>query len=497
MTFIRTLTMQRLITLILFIMLFLVALRIPVDSDTWWHLRTGKYIVEEQTIPHTDPFSHTRYGEDWIDHSWGAQVVMYGLYDVFGGGGRPGDSGNIGLALYVAGLAVLGMVFVYRMCDGNAYLRAFITMLGAFTASVFWSPRPQMFSFVLSALVLYLLVLYQRKQRDYLWAIPIIMILWSNLHSGFAIGLILLVGSVAGEVLGILLDGARHDRLRKMVQVTVISFVVVILNPYGVRLLVYPLQTVSMGALQNYIQEWGSPDFHRPETWPFLILLLGILGFSGIGCQRLDWTDLVLVIGTALMALLAGRNIAIFALVATPLLARHVDAWLTERGWQIHPIEQVTGPKLGINWFLLLLILLGGVIRVAGVLNEQTMREAQKDYLPVELGAYLDANAPPGNMFNSYNWGGYLMFAAPDVPVYVDGRTDLYDDFMQEYLDIVQLKEGWQVALKEQAISFVAIEADSMLAKMLRTQPDAWTEQQFDEGRSALFIRATTARITS
>ena len=130
MSFYRQLTIQRLMIAILFILLFVMAVRVPIDTDTWWHIRSGEYIVQNKEIPKTDPFSYTRYGHDWIDHSWGSQLVMYGAYDLFGGGTAPGDSGNIGLALYTAALATLGMAFVYLMCDGNVYVRAFMVVLG-------------------------------------------------------------------------------------------------------------------------------------------------------------------------------------------------------------------------------------------------------------------------------------------------------------------------------------------------------------------------------
>jgi hypothetical protein len=67
MRFYRKLTIQRLMVVILFILLFVMAVRVPTDTDTWWHIRSGEYIVENQAIPKTDPFSHTRYGKDWID----------------------------------------------------------------------------------------------------------------------------------------------------------------------------------------------------------------------------------------------------------------------------------------------------------------------------------------------------------------------------------------------------------------------------------------------
>jgi hypothetical protein len=488
----RELTIQRLMLIILFTSIFVMAVRVPVDTDTWWHIRSGEYIIDQREIPKTDPFSHTRYGEDWIDHSWGSQLVIYEAYHVFGGHGEPGDSGNIGLSLYTAVLATAGIAFVYGMCAGNVYTRAFVIVWAAATAAVFWSPRPQMFSFMLGALVLYLLHLYKRQKIDYLWVIPFVMLLWANLHGGFAIGFIFLFGSLVGEILGNLLDRdsqsvVRWSRLRKVVLVTAVSILAIIVNPYGIQMLVYPFRTVGIGALQDYIQEWASPNFHQTQTWPFAVLIFATLAAVGLGSRRIDWTDLVLVCGTGLMALMAGRNIAVFAITATPVLSRHLDAWLTERGWQVHPMRRARGARLVINWILLVMILLVGLAKIAVALNEKTMREGQEKYLPVEIAAYLDKTPPEGKMFNSYNWGGYLMFAAPHVPVYVDGRTDLYDDaFLRDYLDITMTHDGWEEALDD--IGFVVIESNSLLAMTLR-RSDAWQEQQFDDGRSSLFTR--------
>jgi hypothetical protein len=497
MDFWSKLTIQRLMAAVLFILLFAMAVRIPTDTDTWWHIRSGEYMVENQEILRSDPFSSTRYGEDWIDHSWGSQIIIYGSYHLFGGEGQPGDSGNIGLALFMSILAIVGLAFVYQMCEGNVYIRAFALVLGAAAAAVFWSPRPQMFSFALGALVLYLLHLYKREHVDRLWLIPVIMIFWVNLHGGFAIGFIFLFGSLLGEVLGNIFNGddprvVRWDRLRKMALVTAVSIAAIIVNPFGIQMLGYPFRTINIGVLQDFIQEWASPNFHQAQVWPFALLLLGVLAAVGLSTRRIDWTDLVLTGGTALMGLMAGRNIAVFAIVATPVLSRHVNNWLTERGWIIRPVRRVHGPMVVLNWVLLIVVLLGGLAKIAAALNEPIMREAQEKYLPVEIAAFLDDSPPPGTMFNSYNWGGYLMFAAPDVPVYVDGRTDLYDDeFLRQYLDIYFARDDWREALDEQDIGFVVIEESSTLAKLLRTEPETWSESLFDDDHSSLFVRIT------
>jgi hypothetical protein len=477
---------------ILFILLFAMAVRIPLDTDTWWHLRTGEFILQNRTVPLTDPFSHTKGGQPWIDHSWGSQVIMVGFYKLFGGAGIPGDGGNVGLAVYMALLATGGMIFVYLMCEGSVYVRAFIIVLAGAAAAVFWSPRPQMISFFLSTVILYLLHLYKRRQVDRLWLIPVLMALWANLHGGFAIGFILLFGTIAGEVLGRIFDGDNAEvlpwpRIAKLIGVTVIAILALALNPNTTKMWGYPFQTVGIGVLQQFIQEWASPNFHGRETWPFIFLMIGTLAAVGLSRRRIDWTDLTLVSGTFFLSLYAGRNISTFAVVAAPVLTRHLNVWLEDRGWRMGRPRPVRGPMLITNWGILIVILLGALLKVAATLEPKTVAQAQMDGLPVAAANYLNTEKPTGKMFNSYNWGGYLMFAAPAYPVFVDGRTDLYDDtLLTQWLRTVQ-GEDWRQTFAQYDIKLVVIEQESPLAKLLRQEP-GWKEAQPDQ-KSSVFVQ--------
>lgn len=477
-----------LVILLTFIMIFAMSTRIPVDTDTWWHLRSGETMINTRTILTADPFSLTKQGEAWIDHSWGAQLIMYVVYKL---------AGNAGLALYTALLATAGMAVVYLMCEGNPYVRGFALILGAAAASVFWSARPQMLSFFLSTITLYLLYLYKRKKVDRLWLIPVLMVLWVNLHGGFAIGFILLFGTIAGEILGRLFDGKSPDvltwrQIGNLIVITVIAAAVLVINPNTVQMWGYPFRTVGIGVLQSFIQEWNSPNFHGRETWPFVFLLLGTLAAVGIGSRKLDWTDLTLVGGTAFLAMYAGRNISVFAIVATPVFTRHLHSWLEEKGWRLPRSRPPRGMMLVMNYLLLVLVAGGALLYMLTTLNPKTVQKAQEDYLPVKVANYLNESVDPqtaGAMFNSYNWGGYLMFAAPQFPVFVDGRTDLYDDaLLTEWLNTT-LGKDWQQTFAKWNIRLVVIEKDSALAGILRTDP-AWREVYTDE-KAAVFQKAS------
>jgi hypothetical protein len=465
---VRPLTIERAMLIILFMLLLALATRIPTDTDTWWHIRSGEYTLTKGMI-YTDPFSFTELGEKWTNHSWGSQIVIYFAWRL---------AGNFGLAIYTSLLATAGMAFIYRLCAGSVYLRAFVVVVGAATAAVFWSARPQMFSFLLSAVVLYLLYLFKREKKDRLWLIPVVMWLWGNLHAGFSIGFIFMGGVIAGEILGNIFNPKGEyvigwQGIRKLVIVMLVSGVVIVINPYGLDMLRVPFQTISIGALRDFIQEWNSPNFHERETWPFVILLFSLLGAVGATKKKLDWTDFVLVSGTAFMALLAGRNIAVFAVVATPALSYYADAALTERGWVVRPVQRVSRRMVQINWLLVIVIGVASLAKVLIVLDAKTIAQAQQDILPVKAAQFIEANHPVGKMFNSYNWGGYLMFALPDYPVFVDGRTDLYgDDFLLKYLNVATGDPGWRALFDQYGINLAVIEAGSGLALNLADAPD-------------------------
>lgn len=490
----RQLTIERLTLWILFILLFTMATRVPVDTDTWWHLRSGETMLDEGKILREDAFSHTQNGDEWINHSWLSQLFFALAYRVTGGAGETSDSGTIGLAVLTAFLATAGMAFVYRMCAGNTYVRAFVVVLGAATAAVFWSPRPQMFSFLLSTVILYILYLYKFHQKNYLWGIPILMMLWVNLHSGFAIGFILLFGFLIGEIVGRFFnpeESIAWREISKLGLITGVSILALAINPYGIRMILYPFETAGLQTLNLFIQEWQSPNFKIPQTWPFLVLLAALITFAIVTSKRLAWSEVSLLVGTLLLALWAGRNIAVFAIVAAPALSRLVDAYLDQRGWQLRPMKSVKGTRLILNWVLLGVVLLGGLTKISSDLLTENVTDIQEEFLPLAAVAYLEQNPPQGNLLNSYNWGGLLIFLLPDVPVFVDGRTDLYGDaFLRDYFTSYLGGSEWYEIFEKYDIQTVILEDENALATLLRENSEQW-QIVYEDDQAVIFEKVS------
>ena len=492
---------RRLLIAILFVAIFTMAVRVPTDTDTWWHLRSGEYILRTHSVPHHDVFSHTVAGKPWIDHGWLAQIFIYLLYAAFG---------YAGLGLALAAVVTLAFVFVFLQSEENLYLRAFITVLAAITSAVVWITRPQIVSFLLTAAFSYILYLYKRRGHNYLFLLPLLTVFWVNVHGAFITGFILLSCYVIGEVLNNLL---RHkdDRvlsygeMASLIKVFLIALVVLVINPNTYHMYLYPFKTVGIGALRDYIQEWASPDFHQFHLHPFIWMVLLILAAVGLSRRRIDFTDLVLTSFFCYMSLWAGRNIALFALVTAPALMRYgaealrtlweaVRAYGIEQGilGQLGRKQIAPGPWLtGLNWLILILMLSLCAIKVYQPLRPEVNLATEEKYLPVEAVRFIRANHLPGPMFNSYNWGGYLIWHLyPDYPVFIDGRTDLYDDeFIREYVKVTLARPGWREVLDQYSVNFILIESDSILAAFLE-EGDEW-QRIYADDIASIFQRNT------
>lgn len=484
----RWLSLRNLLAALAILAVFAIAARTPSDTDTLWHLRAGQWMVENGQHLHIDAFSHTQFGETWLNHSWLSQLILYGLDSALG---------PVGLGLFTAVLATGGMVFAFLQADGDPLVRAGAVVLGAGAAAVFWSPRPQMFTFFFSGAVLYVLWLWQKRSINRLWAIPLIILIWANMHGGYATGFIILVLATVGEgvrwLLNDIIGGAEEEArvgLRPAITIaalSLISAVATFANPLGPRVLTIPFQTVGLATLQNFIQEWASPNFHQPWVWPFLWLLLGTYAAAGLSDARLGWRDALMLSGWAYLALLAGRNIAVFALVATPILAEHLNALL--RGLNITLRWR---PPANLIQSVLNAVLLAGLVgavvfKMVIAWSPEAVAEALAAF-PTDAADFLRDEAPPGPLFNSYNWGGYLVWELPEYPVYVDGRTDLYgDDVLGTYLTIYFVQDGWEEALDSADVNLILVERSSPLGQILAIH-EGW-EQRYRDDQAVIFAR--------
>jgi hypothetical protein len=481
---------RRLIVAILFVAIFaMVASRgQPADTDTWWHLKSGQLMWETGQILRADPFSHTVAGQPWIDHGWLVQLMLWPIYQA---------GGLAGLALLLAVIVTAAFALVYRQSEGRPFVAAFATVLAVVASSVIWAVRPQIVSFLLAAIIAYLLDGYRRTgSARRLWPIPVLVVVWVNCHAGFVVAFILMGCYLAGTILERLTqppDAALKAGPVPLAAVMLVSLPAVLINPNTVKMIPYAYQTVSIGPLQAFIQEWAAPDFHNLQFHPFIWLLLLTLVAMGLSRRRAQWIDLIVLCVFAYMGLVAVRNVALFALVTAPILARYTTAALDElalsprlswlgRLTHTPSLPRPKRPVVVLNAALLVTVLAAaGPLVGLNLVRLQDLDVWGKN-LPVQAVDYLRAHDLSGQMFNSYNWGGYLIWALyPSKPVFVDGRTDLYafnnvlDDYVQAHL----ASPGWQEILDRYNVGYVLTEQGGLLATALRG-PGDWRQVYSD-----------------
>ncbi len=480
------LSARRLMVLVLLLCILFMASQEITDPDFWWHLRTGQYIYETGSIPRQDVFSYTVSSQRWVTHEWLTEIILYLIYDI---------SGQEGLILTFAAIITGAFALLYLQCAGRPYLASLVVIWAAITSAVTWGVRPQMLSLLLSSGFLYVLHLYKGGRRRYIWMMPPLMILWANLHGSFLLGLVFPMMYIVGGAITNLFGAGEGQNLRwldirLLVIVTLISGVVTVVNPNGVQLLLYPFGTLGSPAMQAYIMEWFSPDFHQPQFQPLALFILLIVVVLGLSRRKPSATDLLFLVGFGYACLQSARHIPYFVLTAAPILSTQLlDIWQRSRWSKRFTIggQQRSTPYLVLNWLLLCLVILGGTIKVGLVL--QGNAELQKQNFPVDAVDFMLGQRMTGTMYNLYHWGGYLVWRLyPQQRVFIDGRADVYGDaFIDEYLRVYQLRENWREPLDRYGVSLVLIDGGSSLSTVLNESHD-WERRYVDE-KAVIFTR--------
>jgi hypothetical protein len=449
-----------------------------------------------------DIYSFTRAGLSWINHSWLSQVGLFLLFQI----------GNYyALTVFVAFFAALSFFLIFRQMEGPVLLKAFVIILGAIVASSSWVARPELISLALTAGVSYFLYLYKWRRIDRIWWLVPIMALWSNLHGGYVIGFILILCMIIGEIVNHLLGFIDdrilpYPRILKLILICVVSALAVLINPNGINTWLIPFQTVGVGALQKFIEEWASPDFHMLAQQPFIWMMLGCLAAIGLSGRLLDGTDLVNLAIFSYMGLVSRRNIGLVALVSSPILVRYL--WPAIEGWWariklswmslISKIsfsqKLLTGnldqkPKYGklINLCAVAVLLIAAIIRVYLAAEPGLVYTNSEKIFPVAAVEWIKTNHPEGRILNSYNWGGYLIWNLPQYPVFIDGRTDLFnDEIIGQWVKVVNADDGWQQILDNWDIHLILLEPYWTIVKIL---PNNGWKVLYQDNSAILFGR--------
>lgn len=488
------LSTRRLMTFVFLSLIFMFSARPIVDPDFWWHLKAGEYMVQTGGIPQVDVFSAVYFGKEWVAHEWLSEILIFGTYKLLGFGG---------LIVVFSLLTTVTFWIVYKRISRRVrhpMLVGGALLLGALASAPTWGVRPHMFSFLLASVFIAVLEAHARKPTKKIFLLVPLMVLWANLHAGFAIGLVFIglttVGVAADESLK---RGWNWQKILKLLSPLVAVFAFCVLavaaNPNGVRLYSYPLETLNSPAMMKYIGEWHSPDFHQPIFQPLALLLLLVLSSIALAGRKVRVRDLLFLSVTGWATLRSARNVPFFVLIAVPLLARYAYYSIAGGKWARWINKRETAEvgaarllKIALNILLLIAVPTAiAVQRVKRTTASQTTVTAKT--FPVAAVEHMRSVRLPQPIYNEYGWGGYLIWKLhPDYRVHIDGRADVYGDkFLEQFLKTHAGEGDWKASLDEHNIKTVIVRSDAPLANLLRIS--AGWQQVFDDSQAAIFVR--------
>jgi hypothetical protein len=446
------------------------------DADTGYHVRAGEFIVNNLQIPQTDIFSYLIPSMPWTLHEWLSEVIMAVVHR---------QAGLAGIVVLFALMIALNCYLVFGLVlnqRSNILFAVVATILVALASSSNWLARPHIFTFVFFVTWYHLLNNYQYRERNYMFLMPPMMLMWVNLHGGFILGLILLgiylVGNLANHYYASTNEGARWlKKSRSLALIITGCLLVTLVNPYGYETLLFPIRVVQDKFLMDHIAEYLSPNFHFSSVMPFEIILLTTIGVFAISGGRLDVIELTLMLLFGHMALFSSRHIPLFAVIAGPIVLKqaqisfdHMEgAFISNLKRRIDNIARIDRSTIRYVWPIV-----GAIIALTLVKSGTIQYDFNPKYVPVKAVEFIRKEYVEGNMFNNDEFGDYIIYAAwPKYKVFIDGRTDMYGAArVKEYLKISQAEAGWEGVAAKYKITWVLHDPSSVLSKVLLEKKD-------------------------
>jgi hypothetical protein len=473
------------------------------DGDLGRHLTIGSYILENRAIPTRDIFSHTMQGLPLTPHEWFAQVIFALAYRL---------GGLDGVVIFCALLIAVTFTLVYRQCLWQSRMPLVslgMTILAAAAASIHWLARPHLFTMLFAVIWIGELENFRTTGRWRWWLLPILMLVWVNIHGAFIVGIVIwfiyLVDhiysksdrreSYDGDSLkpDDIINNNNQTRMFLLIGIAVI--LVTVLNPVGWR-----IWETTFGFLQNqylvsHTVEYQPPNFQQISAWPFLGMIsisILLLSFRRGGVSLA--VALLLTCWTA-FGLISARNIAIYAVVAAPFLAGFGASILQDNAKlkQFVRFDQklriVDGNLLGYLWPALSILVIGGLLISGAKLDFGGVgNKFSKNVFPVEAVDWILDQPEQGRVFNYFPWGGYMLYRAwPRQQVFIDGQTDFYgEELTRQYEKVITLGEGWQEILEKFHVEWVIMPVDSELSLVLEVHSE-W-ERRFKDQTAAVYF---------
>lgn len=477
--------------LVFMILVFSVTSHKIEDDDFFWHLSTGKFISENGYVPDNDVFGYASPNTKWIPFEWGSDLLFYKLYQTTGYTG-----------IYIFRSIIFCFIFFiffklyekFKINTSTTLIFSFLLLIGLFNR---YSPRPHLFTYLFLTLLIYLLLTYRYIDREKyfkrLYILPVLFLLWGNLHPGVITGLIVLFLFLVSEFLTYKFPAKfgnkdqiiiSADNLKKLAIVCVVSALVLLANPHGYNTYLYAYQHTNMKMLEN-IAEWLSP-FSDKINSTFVITLYKIILFASLIVLYYAYKKKDLLFGLwtlffAVYSVTAIRFTVDFELITIPLLIICIGLLLKKVNNQLVS-KIIYGNPLKIVLIIVFSYLAIQFQKDEFYISLQYNREAglgiSGRYFPLGLYKFVNENNIQGTPFNNFDTGGYMKWEMPDQKIFIDSRN-LSDELFNEYNSILKMQSGFESKLDKYGINQV-IFFEPMLTRFPNTIKQNITEFLFN-----------------
>lgn len=431
------------------------------DPDIWWHLRNAQYLFIRHQFLRVDLYSFTVIGKPWVNPEWLAEVPYYLGWRVLG------QSGILGLTVVILTSIFFGLVYLCWLQNRNVKATLIACYLAVLLATVNFGPRTILFGYADLVLLLIILERFRLRGSGPLWLVPLLFCLWINTHGSWSLGLVVFGIVIAGG----LVEGQwgkieairwLPSQLRKLLVAFGASIAALFVNPYGYRLVFYPLDLAFRQRLNiSHVAEWVSVDFHNARGKIVLILIVALLLTALLSGYRWQLYELALLLFGLYSGLTYTRFLFLLAILAAPLLANVLA------GIVPHYRREIDKPVLNAVLMAATIVLI-----VRGFPSKaQLSRTISRGY-PADVLPYLRSHPPSGPVLNYYNWGGYLIWKDRKFKDFVDSRVDVfeYSGVFQDYIDLIGL-ENPQAVLDKYGIRYVLFPRNDPLTYVLEQSP--------------------------
>lgn len=462
------------------------------DADIFWALKSGEWILSNFQVPRTDPFSFTFEGREWVDFTWGFQVLSFVFFKYFGQWK--------GLFALQAAIFLSVYFFMYanlRLHSVKSHIAVFLLFIVFYSSFSRYFIRPHLFEYFFISLYFLLLALYEKKNcRLALYALIPLQALWVNIHSSFILGIFITGAYAAGSVLDLFREkGFRADLPKSSVELIIVSLLLPLaslVNPYGLKLVVFPFihQSPDNADALRHIAEWAKVPveklffFISPlplNNISFKIMFYGSIILMAINWRKLRSRDAFLIAGALYMAYSHVRFVAQFAYFALPVIAANlyaIDGKFLER--VRHKVFLTLLTVVSAGYFISQYAALPGMFNFGlGIAD---------DAFPQGTVSFMKKEGIRGRMFNEYVYGGFLIHQMPENKVFIDGRTPtVYSPYFFWTSRLSSEPDKWDKLVGEHGLNMVLIKQNDKLCKQL-WENRQWAAVSFDN-TAVLFLK--------